>query len=198
MKPLILGMGPSRLYPVDAWHPEALSTINLCRLILGAATSLPAVKHHFEVIDLNKRWFWIEGKGDCIEPNEAEETLKLLIKNGELRSGRKAFLLGEQVTDFVFASLRRTECIFSKNAWRNLQKCEGVRLCTDDREARIGAAAGFYDFVAIPVWHPRILMDQAVQMPPGWQQRMMNAMRSAAKLSPFKFSRFAMGRTRRE
>ncbi|XJJ66270.1 hypothetical protein WBP07_12455 [Novosphingobium sp. BL-8A] len=188
MKPLILGMGPCRSYPSDAWHPEALSTANLSRLIMGSTAKWPMVEHHFDLSDLNKRWYRVEGAGDAILPDEAEATLRALVASGGLRGGRKAFLLGEQVTDFVFSFLRRPDHVLAANAWRTLPKGIGVRLRTSDPEARIGAMSGFYDFLAIPVWHPRILLDSEIRMPPGWQQKMMTVMRAAAGLPPMKFS----------
>ena len=114
-------------------------------------------------------------------------TMKTLISNKLLRGGRKAFLLGEQVTNFVCGFLRGANSALAEDAWRKLPKCVGHRLRTDDTDARIGAAAGYYDFVAIPVWHPRILLDPEIRMPPGWRQRMMNAMRAASGLPPMKF-----------
>ena len=189
MKPLILGMGPNRSHPADPWHPSALSTANLCRLIMGTAANRSEVERHFEIADLNQRWHWVEGLGDSIQPHEAKETLRVLIANGALRGGRKTFLLGEQVTNFLFAFLRRTDGSLARDAWRKLSKCSGLRLRTDDAEARIEARLGYYDFVAIPVWHPRILLDRDARMPPGWQQRMMNTMRAAGGLSPARFKR---------
>lgn len=189
MKPLILGMGPSRLYPTDAWHPDALSTANLCRIITGTASAWTVVQDHFETADLNERWHWVEGLGDSIHPDEAEKTLRDLISKGALRGGRKTFLLGEQVTDFVFSFFRRADSLLSKNAWRRLRKCSAVRLRTDDDEARTGMALSYYDFGATPVWHPRILLDSEVRMPPDWKQRMMSALRAAGGLPPMKFSR---------
>ena len=189
MKPLILGMGPNRSHPADPWHPNALSTANLRRLIMGNAADRAEVERHLEIADLNQHWHWVEGLGDSIQPNEAEGTLRALIAGGALRGGRKTFLLGEQVTNFLFAFLRRTDSSLARDAWRKLPKCSRQRLCTDDAEARIGARLGYYDFVAIPVWHPRILQDRDVQMPPGWQQRMMNTIRAAGGLSPARFKR---------
>lgn len=189
MKPLILGMGPNRSHPADPWHPNALSTANLCRLITGIAGNWAEVDRHFEIADLSRQWHWVEGRGDAIQPHEAEGTLGVLIAQGGLRGGRKAFLLGEQVTNFLFAFLRRPDSPLAQNAWHRLPKCSGLRLRTDDAEARIGAKFGFYDFVAIPVWHPRILLDSNVRMPPGWQQQMMSAMRAAGGLPPAKFKR---------
>lgn len=187
MRPLILGMGPNRSHPADPWHPKALTTANLCRLITGMSANWAEVECHFELADLNRHWHWVEGLGDSIQPHEAEGTLRALIASGALRGGRKTFLLGEQVTNFVFAFLRRVDSPLVRDAWRKLPKCSGLRLRTDDAEARIGARLGYYDFVAIPVWHPRILLDREVRMPPGWQQRMMNTMRAAGGLSPAKF-----------
>ncbi|WP_132388658.1 hypothetical protein [Novosphingobium sp. PhB165] len=149
---------------------------------------------YFDVIDLNEHWHRADGAGDVVHPVEAEVTLKTLVSSGGLRGGRKVFLLGEQVTNFMFASLRQVDSALAVDAWRKLPKCVGYRLRTDNDEARIGAVAGYYDFVAIPAWHPRILLDPEVRMPPGWQQKMMNAMRGAANLSPMKFKFGAFGR----
>lgn len=193
MKPLICGMGPSRLYETDPWHPKALSTVNLCRLITGTASGWGSVERHFDMIDLNASWYWLEGVGDAIQPDEAEATLRALITRGGLRGGRKMFLLGEQVTNFVFGFLRCDESSLVANAWRSLPKCAGVRLRTDDCDARSSSAIGYYDFTVIPLWHPRILLNEHVKMPPGWQQRMMNAMRSAGGLPPMKFNRTSSG-----
>jgi hypothetical protein len=179
--------GTKPIAPRRCLDPNALSTANLCRLITGSATSWSEIERHFEITDLNKHWHWIEGLGDSVKPSEAEETLHALIANGSLRSGRKMFLLGEQVTNFVFARLRRAGSPLARDAWRRLPKCAGLRLCTDDAEARIETSVAYYDFVAIPVWHPRILLDHQVRMPPGWQQRMMNTMRAAGGLSPTRF-----------
>ena len=94
-------------------------------------------------------------------------TVKSLIANGALRSGRKVIFLGEQVTNFVLASLRRPDGVVGDNAWRALKKCTSYPLRADDEDARAGGFAGFYDFLAVPVWHPRILDDEKVRMPPG-------------------------------
>lgn len=188
MKPLVIGMGPTRSHPADAWHPEALSTANLCHLIMGPPARWPTVQSHFEVIDLNKRWYRIEGSpGDSLRTEDAEETLRALTTAGSLRGGRKAFLLGEQVTNFVLAFLQRSDSLLATDAWRKLPKCVGRRLRAGDPDASIGRVQGYYDFIAIPLWHPRILTTQEIRMPPGWQQRMMNALRAAAELKSMRF-----------
>jgi len=105
MKPLIIGMGPNRAHPTEAWHRKAQSTTNLCQVITGTTMCWSTVERHFDLIDLNQRWHWIEGLGDSVHPDEAESTLKALIARGLLRGGRKAFLLGEQVTNFVLGWL---------------------------------------------------------------------------------------------
>jgi hypothetical protein len=156
---------------------------------MGASANWAAVKSHFEVIDLNEQWYRAEGSsGDSVRTSEAEETLRTLTVAGSLRCGRKAFLLGEQVTNFVLTFLRRPESSLATEAWRKLAKCAGYRLRANDTEASVGKVRGYYDFVAIPVWHPRILNAPEIRMPPGWQQRMMNALRAGAGLKQMKFS----------
>lgn len=189
MKPLIIGMGPARSHPDDAWHPSAISTINLCYLIAGNFAEPSAIDRHFDAIDLNRRWHREPGSAfDSVLVGDAEQTLRSLIASGQLRSARKVFLLGEQVTDFVFASLRHEDCPLVRASWRQLPKCVGYRLGTADEDARIGQSRGYYDFVAIPMWHPRALSVPEGRMPRGWQQRAINAFRSAAGLQPVKLS----------
>src|SRR5262245_59318874 len=117
MKPLIIGMGPSPSYPSQPWHPQAVSTKNLCWLITGNPAAWPEVERSYEVIDLNKHWHRLEGIGDSVQVSEAKETLTNLIENGALRGGRKTFLLGEQVTNFVFEFLRRPGSALVEDAW---------------------------------------------------------------------------------
>jgi hypothetical protein len=190
MKPLIIGMGPAKSHPTNAWHPAAVSTANLCYLISGDPSKLSMLESHFKAIDLNQNWHREEGHDwDSIWENDAKETLRMLIAAQELGRGRKVFLLGEQVTNFTFGFLRRKDCTLAVQGWRQLAKCLGYRLCIQDKEASVGKSLGYYDFVAIPVWHPRILTTLEAKMPPGWQQKMMNALRSAGGLQPMKFKR---------
>lgn len=180
-------MGPSRWYPNDPWHPNAVSTANLCRLALGPGTDKAALEQHFELIDLNTHWHSIEGQGDVIAANEAKMTVQRLISNGALVSRRKTFTLGAQVTNFIFSSLRTSECRLSIDAWTMLQKCTQMRLRSDDDDARFGFLRGPYDFIVTPVWHPRILLNAKACAPPGWRQNMMNVIRLAASLPPKTF-----------
>jgi hypothetical protein len=190
MKPLIIGMGPAKSYPTGAWHPAAVSTANLCYLISGDPSKRSILDDHFNVINLNQNWRREEGAAwDAILASDAEETLRALIAAKMLRGGRKAFLLGEQVTNFVFGFLRRKDCALALDGWRLLSKCVGHRLCTEDKAASVGKSPGYYDFVAIPVWHPRMLTTSEAKMPPGWQQKMMTALRSAGGLKPMKFKK---------
>jgi hypothetical protein len=188
MKPLIIGMGPAKSHPAVAWHPAARSTANLCYLISGDFSKRSILENHFTAIDLNQNWHReARSAWDSIWANDAEETLRTLISAKELRGGRKAFLLGEQVTNFVFGFMRRKGCALAEQGWHQLPKCAGYRLCIEDEEASVGKSLGYYDFVAIPVWHPRILTTLETKMPPGWQQRMMNTLRSASGLPSMKF-----------
>src|SRR5580693_4331438 len=190
MKPLIIGMGPARSHPTEAWHPAALSTQNLCHLILGDSSKRPVLDDHFEVINLNQNWHREEGSAwDSILPSEAEKTLRGLLAAKKLRGGRKAFLLGEQVTNFVFGFLRRRDCALALEGWRRLPKCVGHRLCIEDEDASVGKSLGYYDFVAIPVWHPRTVTTLEVKMPPGWQKKMAIALRSAGRVKSVKFKK---------
>jgi hypothetical protein len=183
-------MGPAKSYPTDAWHPSAVSTANLCYLISGDPLKRSMLDSHYVTVDLNQNWHREEGSAwDSILANDAEVMLRTLIADRELRGGRKVFLLGELVTNFTFGFLRRKDCPLAQYGWRQLAKCIGYRLCIKDKEASVGKSLAYYDFVAIPVWHPRTLTTAEIKMPPGWQQKMMNALRSAGGLQAMKFKK---------
>lgn len=187
MKPLIIGMGPAAPYPTDAWHPLSPSTANLAYLILGDFLGWPTVEDHFDAINLNRLWHRRDGTRDAILPSHAKETLRAHGEAEGLTHGRPVFLLGQEVTNFVFGFLRDRRSALAVDAWKQLDKCVGHRLCIQDPDARRDEPAGFYDIVAVPVWHPRNLTAARARLPSGWQQRMMNTLRSAGGLSAAAF-----------
>lgn len=186
-KPLIIGMGPAQPYPGDAWHPLSPSTANLSYLIVGDFLGWPTVEDHFDAINLNRFWHRPDAQDrDDILASHARETLKAHAQAGGLMD-RPVFLLGEKVTNFVFSFLRDSASPLGGDAWRHLPKCAGHRLCIDDREARRDERTGYYDCVAMPVWHPRNVTAPGFRMPHRWQQRMSDALRSAAGLPSLPF-----------
>lgn len=188
MRPLIIGMGPAKVYPTDAWHPLSPSTANLSYLIVGDYLGWPMVEDHFDAVNLNRNWYHDDQMNeDTILPSDGEETLKTRAQAGDLNGGRLVFLLGKKVTDFVFNFLRSNDSTLAGNAWNQLPRCKGYHLCIEDRDARVDKPTGYYNFTAIPLWHPRNLTAPGARMPSGWQQQMSNTLRSAAGLTERSF-----------
>lgn len=187
MKPLILGMAPASEYPVDSWHPLSPSTANLAYLCFGAVSEWRLLEELFDTSNLNNsRHVDVSGR-DTVEKNEANKKLTVLVDKGFLRSGRPVVALGRKVTSLVNDFFQPREPIVLKDYQGN-----SYPITLDNSNPNTKFTSG-WDFVLRPTWHPSNLTRQKCWLPLGWEQRAMDTLREAARLSPMKYQKPSAG-----
>ena len=144
-KPLIIGMGPNKDYPSLAWHPNAVSTANLCFLAFGKWAALDDLEKHFNLRNLNNSYYKVGGS-DEVNPTEAPRALYDWLKTGALSERRDVVLLGKAVTHFVSHYLLCSDLRFAP-------------LSSFDIKGKIQDASTLdnrlpYHFTAHVLWHP--------------------------------------------